>query len=98
MSSEQFDSLPIASGSSVPVYDCHVLLSGPDESGAYRARLAAFDGITATGSTERDVLLAIVKAFKDRLIRLSEAGEKIPWKTTESPAPGEVERWIPVHL
>ena len=93
--------LPIAGdgGMPVPVYDCRVILSPPDDSGTITARVASLPEITATGKVERDLLQRIVKDFKAALIRYRESGEAIPWQDPpESPAQGEQQRWIPVHL
>lgn len=84
---------------SVPVYDCHVILTPPKDGAGYIARAVTLPGVTAEAGTERDVLRRIVDLFKQRLIAHRDAGEPIPWsETPETPQPGEVERWIPVHL
>lgn len=91
--------LPISDTPPVPVFDCHVLLAGPDETGRYRARAANLDGVTGGGGSERQALLSIVTAFKAVVGELHRNGEPIPWKVPpDLPAAGEVERWIPVHL
>lgn len=84
---------------SVPVYDCHVILAPSEDGGGYVARSATLSGVTATAGTERDVLRKMVDAFKQRLIAHRNAGEPIPWlEPADTPQPGELERWIPVHL
>jgi hypothetical protein len=91
--------LPITDDGSVPVYECHVILSPPNEQGQILARAASLPGVTAQGSTERDVLLSIVKVFKAKLIECRDAELAIPWaEQAESPGLGESERWIPIHL
>lgn len=84
----------------VPVYDCHVLLRRPTEPGGrFSGRCARAPSVTAEGSTERETLQAIVIRFKYFLQEHESQGRAVPW--TEPPAqpePGEVERWIPVHL
>jgi len=91
--------LPISDQPAVPVFDCHVLLSGPDDAGRYRARAANLDGVTGGGTSERQTLLSVVTAFKAVVGDFHRNGEPIPWKEPpETPVPGEVERWIPVHL
>lgn len=88
--------LPI-SGDSVPVFDCHVLLRTTDNGMA--GRTANIDGIEATGPTERDVLMAIVKTFKKTVQQLSTDGKPIPFRDQPlQPEQDEVERWVPVHL
>jgi len=88
--------LPI-SGESVPVFDCHVLLR--ETSTGVTARTANLDGIEATGPTERDVLMAIVKTFKQTVQALRADGKPIPFREQPlTPEEDEVERWIPVHL
>ena len=88
--------LPITDGP-VPVFDCHVLLK-PTDSGV-EARSANLDGVTASGPTERDALLAIVKIFKRTVADYHGRNEPIPFRSEpEKPQDGEVERWVPVHL
>ena len=92
--------LPIASDGNmpVPVYDCHVILSAPDENGIIHARVSTLPEVTASGQTERHILQSIVKDFKAALIRYREAGEDIPWQHVAKPQVGETQRWVPVHL
>jgi len=84
----------------VPVFDCHVLLTKPAAAGdLWRARCAAAPQIAAEGDTERAVLQAIVTRFKFFLHEHRVRNEPIPWThPEETAAPGELERWIPVHL
>lgn len=83
----------------VPVFDCHVILSGPDEAGKYSARAANLRGATGGGTTERQALLSVTTAFKAIVADHYRNGESIPWvDPPETPRDGEVERWIPVHL
>lgn len=90
---------PPPEGVSVPVFDCHVLLAGPDENGRYTARAANVAGITGGGNSERQALLSVVTAFKAIVTDLHKHGEPIPWKNPpDEPAAGETERWVPVHL
>lgn len=92
--------LPIADDGTmpVPVYDCHVILSAPDENGLIHARVSTLPGVTATGQSERHILQSIVKDFKAAIIRYRKAGEDIPWQVTAKPQAGETQRWVPVHL
>ena len=84
----------------VPVFDCHVILTPPSApDNGWHARTANLPGMTATGSTERDVLLAIVALFKKFVSDYHERAEPIPWQgEPEKPESDEQERWIPVHL
>jgi hypothetical protein len=83
----------------VPVFDCHVIVAPADEKGVVRVRSATLPDLTASGLTERDALLAIVKSFKEFVRPFSERAERIPFaELPEVPGPGESERWIPVHL
>ena len=84
---------------SVPVYDCHVILTPPDEHGVINARCVTLPSVVANGTTERDTLCSIVDTFKAELRKYHDNDEPIPWATdAKQPAEGEVERWIPVHL
>ena len=88
--------LPITDGP-VPVFDCHVLLTHTDS--GVTARTANMDGVTAAGPTERDALLAIVKTFKKTVEQHHQNKQPIPFLAEpHKPEPGEVERWVPVHL
>ncbi len=92
--------LPIAGDGAmpVPVYDCHVILSLPDENGVVHARVSILPEVTAIGKSERHILQTIVKDFKAAIIRYREAGKEIPWHKAEKPHSGETQRWVPVHL
>lgn len=91
--------LPITDGGCVPVFDCRVLVTRLGDDGVVRARCANLAGIEAKGTTERDALMAVVRAFKAELTRHHAAGEPIPFlDPPESPREGESERWLPVHL
>ena len=48
----------------VPVFNCQVILSKPDDAGRVKGRVANLGGISAEGFSERDVLTAIMKKFK----------------------------------
>ena len=90
---------PANTPAAVPVFDCHVILSGPDETGQYKARAANLRGVTGGGTSERAALLSITTAFKAIVADHHRNGEAIPWQEPhETPKNGESERWIPVHL
>lgn len=93
-------SLPITDDNSVPVYDCHVILSLPDqEENSYRAVVSNLPEVTAQGPTERDCLHQIVSRFKAAIRAYQEEQRTIPWKEPKlEPQPRQQERWIPVHL
>jgi len=98
-SGEKENSLPHIANPEIPVFDCRVILSPPDESGRISGRVANFPSIVAESNSERDVLLKIVETFKATVQLHLENNSKIPW--TDPPTElgeGEVERWIPVHL
>lgn len=84
----------------VPVFDCHVLLTKPAEPGGlWTARCAAAATVTAEGPSERDVLQKIVSRFKFFVHEHHLRNEPIPWTTPPLiPQPGDLERWIAVHL
>jgi hypothetical protein len=96
------NSLPLISEndcSPVPVFNCLVILTTPDENGRRRGRVANLQGISAEGTSERDILASLMKSFKASVQKYSQSEQQIPWiDPPESPAPGEVERFIPVHL
>ena len=87
-----------AEANAVPVYSCHVILT-PSDDGRVAGRAANLSGIEATGSSERDVLTAVMKQFKAVVVEYSEKNEPVPFvNPPEKPADGELERFIPVHL
>jgi hypothetical protein len=88
------------STSPVPVFDCHVLLTKPASPGdPWTARCATATGVTAAAATEREVLQQIVSRFKFFVHDHHLRNEPIPWTTPPlTAAPGELERFIPVHL
>lgn len=92
--------LPINDGAaSVPVFDCHVILTPPEQPGEdFRARVANLSRISASAGTERDCLRKIVEQFKSFLKATLESSGRIEWDPSQTPAAGEIERWIPVHL
>ena len=94
------DPLPLISQSDcnpVPVFNCHVILRQLD--GKVYAKTANLAGIEAEGTSERDVLMAITRQFKDAVKSHHDSAGDIPW--IEPPAKAnaeEYERFIPVHL
>jgi hypothetical protein len=83
----------------VPVYNCHVYLSSPDERGTVRARAASLSEVTAEGKNERDALRNIVRKFKEAISSYTSRSEPIPWLAEPSPpGPEETQRFVPVHF
>jgi hypothetical protein len=95
--------LPLISQSDcnpIPVFNCHVILS-PTEDGSdrIRGRVANLADIEASGSSEREVLMAISRQFRKAVQQYTESSESIPWiDPPETAAAGESERFIPIHL
>lgn len=95
--------LPLSGGDgrpSVPVFDCHVILTPPTVAKSrYLARASKLANIEAEGTTEREALLKVVAAFKAKLLKHHQQKTEIPWLDPPlEPQPGDLERWIPVHL
>ncbi|MCA8999415.1 MAG: hypothetical protein KDA80_20640 [Planctomycetaceae bacterium] len=92
--------LPISDTNScgVPVFDCHVIVSGPDDAGVLHGRVSNLPEIQASARDERHLLQILVKAFKATLIRAQAEGKTISWSERSPLEPGERQRWIPVHL
>jgi len=91
--------ISIADCNPVPVFNCQVILTAPDENGRLTGRVANLAGITAAGASERDVLTSIMKQFKAAGQQYTKDQQPIPFvDPPETPQPGEVERFIPVHL
>ena len=99
-SASQHPSLPVVTpGQSVPVYTCHVLVSGPSEQVEYRVSVTSLPGFTATVGNERELLTRLVEQFKRCIIEHRQQGQPVPWiEAPERPANDERQRWIPVHL
>jgi hypothetical protein len=85
--------------SDVPVFNCHVYVSPPDASGQVTARLANLPDIVGSGPRERDALRALVQNFKQAAAGYLALGQQVPWRSEPLPlGPGDVQRWVPVHL
>lgn len=83
----------------LPVYNCRVIVSGPDEEGRLTGRVTTLPGIAASARTERELLMQLVGEFKQALLRYRAEGRPVPWNLhPEPPREGERQRWIPVHL
>lgn len=97
---EQSTELPVVGErASVPVFDCHVIVSLADERGVVTARMTRLPTVTGCGPTEREALQKLVAAFKAAAQSYLSRGEEIPWADEALVSgEGESERWIPVHL
>lgn len=93
------DDLPIhIDQQSVPVFDCHVLITRSEETADLVGVVSNLPEVTATASNERDLLRQIANLFKEKIIEYQQANQEIPWQETRKPGPGEQQRWLPVHL
>lgn len=99
-------SLPLVTESScgstpgtVLVFNCIVIVGVEQETGRITGRSANLPDIMVTGTSEREVLLAITRRFKAVIQQHLSENKSIPWKNPpESPGQNESERFIPVHL
>jgi hypothetical protein len=84
---------------SVPVFNCVAILSPIPGGTKLAGRIANLAGISGEGNTERDVLIQLTKRFKATVQEYSQKQQPIPWvDPPETPGPGEMQRFIPVHL
>ncbi len=103
MSSSSFPLLPDSTcgggPGSVPVFNCIVLLRRIEETGRLHGRIANLPDLSAEGNAERELLMVLTKRFKSVVQDHVQQQRAIPWiDPPESPAPGEQQRFIPVHL
>lgn len=83
----------------IPVYDCRVIVCGPDGEGRLIGRVTTLPGLSASARTERELLTQLVEQFKQVLRQYRAEGRPVPWNPhPEPPREGERQRWIPVHL
>lgn len=83
----------------IPVFSCQVLVTPGVEGAPWRGRAANYAGVEVTGDSERVVLQQFVKQFKAFASAKLERGEPVEEiKPPEAPQPGELVRWIAVHL
>jgi len=83
----------------VPVFNCAVHVSPPNDARVVVARVVNLAGIEGEGHTEREALAKVVAEFKAIVAGYHAAGDAIPWiAAPPKPAPGETERLIAVHL
>jgi hypothetical protein len=82
----------------VPVFTCIIYVSRA-EGGGVRARVANLAGFECTAGSEREALMKLVPAFKERIRELLQNATEIPWIEPRLPKePDEQERAVPVHL
>ena len=82
-----------------PVFNCLVIVSPRDAEGVVCARAAELPDIEGRGKTEREALAQVVAQFKNFVFRRYAAGDEIPWlKPPLAPGPGDMQRFIAVHL
>ena len=83
----------------VPVYNCHIILSRIPATGRLTARVANLADLSAEGNAERELLLFLTRRFKAVVQDCVRNQREIPWiDPPELPAPGEQQRYVPVHL
>ena len=87
----------------VPVFSCIVYVCKTSD-GTIRGRVAnlACDDsgeISATGNSERDVLLNVTRKFKARVLAMRGENQEIAWiDPPQPPLENEQVRFVPVHL
>ena len=81
----------------VPVFSCLVSVMATET--GVRARRSSLAGFEFTAASERTALQKIVPAFKSRVAEIMQSGKPVPWLDPPlAIAPGEQQRFIPVHL
>jgi hypothetical protein len=87
----------------VPAFSCIVYVFKTAD-GTIRGRVANLAGddsgeISATGNSERDVLLNVTREFKSRILKMHGQNQEIGWiDPPQPPLENEQVRLIPVHL
>ena len=96
------DPLPEVSksdGQPVPVFHCQIILSRDELGQQIVGQVANLAGISAIGSTERDVLMSVTGQFREAVREWAESAAPIPWADPpDQPDAGEQQRFVPVHL
>ena len=83
----------------VPVFNCVVNVSPAGADGMVVARVANLAGIETRGRSEREALSQAVAAVKAVIAVQVASGQPIPWLSAPAaPAPGELQRFIALHL
>jgi hypothetical protein len=103
--SDRPNPLGITGGSkpTVPVFSCIVYVYKTAD-GTIRGRVANLAGddsgeISATGNSERDVLLNVTREFKARVLTMHGENQAIAWiDPPQPPLENEQVRFVPVHL
>ena len=87
----------------VPVFSCIVYVCKTAD-GTIRGRVANLAGddsgeISATGNSERDVLLNVTREFKARVMAMHGKNQEFAWiDPPPPPLENEQVRFVPVHL
>lgn len=85
--------------SGVPVYNCLALVAPRNAEGIVHARAANVSDLRTSGASEREALQHLVGAFKIIVSQSLAEGREVPLLKEPHPAqPGEVQRFIAVHL
>lgn len=89
----------LAPPSGVPVYNCVALVAPRGADGLVHARAANVSDLRTSGASEREALQHLVGAFKIIITQSLAEGREVPLLVESHPAqPGEVQRFIAVHL
>jgi hypothetical protein len=83
----------------VPVFNCVMNIGPADDPGQVIAQGANLREIRAVGRTEREALAQAVATFKALVSQAHQSGISLPWiEPPEPPQPGQVQRFVAVHL
>ncbi len=81
------------------VFQCIVFFRRDEETGRVAGRVANYPDISGEASDERQLLILLTREFRDALRRCQAAGSELPLAVDDVlPAPGEQQRFIPIHL
>jgi hypothetical protein len=90
---------PLGPPEEIPVYSCRVYVAPKNEQGIVVARAAALADVVGRGESEREALQQVVALFKAKVSQCHHQQQEIPWiDPAPPPEPGEVERFLAVHL
>ena len=80
-------------------FECRILLL-PEPSGGYSAHAINLPGVVSQGESDEEAVANLQEAFAGAIQAYQEAGEKIPWTTTETQEKPQdaKERWIVVNV
>ncbi len=89
---------PLPIGERPPAFGCIVYIRR-HPSGGVAARVANLPGLAVDAADERSAIRQLVPMFRQRVAAASEAGQPSPLIEPPEPiGPGEVKRFLPVHL